>query len=154
MLYVFMKIILKEDIRGVGRKHEVKNVADGYGRNFLIARGKAWVATPQTIKNAESALALSEKEKAGREAAAAETIKKLDGQVVSVSTKANEKGSLFAGLSGEHIAALLDEKGYRGITAEVLKINEPLKSTGEHTVTLLLNGKKAGEFTLKVEREI
>ncbi|MBI1998931.1 MAG: 50S ribosomal protein L9, partial [Parcubacteria group bacterium] len=48
-----MKIILKEDVRGVGRKGEAKNVADGYGRNFLIARGKAEIATPQAVKNAE-----------------------------------------------------------------------------------------------------
>lgn len=149
-----MKIILKQDVRGVGRKYEVKNVADGYGRNFLIARGKAGMATPEATRNAERALALAEKERAEREIAAAETIKKLDGQMVAVSAKANEKGSLFAGFSAEHVAALLDGKGYKGITINTLKINEPLKTTGEHIISLLLNGKKIGEFTLKVEREI
>ena len=148
-----MKIILKENVKGVGRKYEVKDVADGYGRNFLIARGKAELATPQTIKNAGDALVSAEKEKTGREATAAEAIKKLNGGTVSVSAKANEKGSLFAGLGSEHISTLLEEKGYKGIAASVLGIEEPIKTVGNHPVTLLSNGKKAGEFTLKVEKE-
>ena len=117
-----MKVILKEDVRGVGRKYEVKNVADGYGRNFLIARGKAEVATPQTIKNAEWVLATAEAGKAKREVVLAEDIKKLDGGTVAISVKANEKGSLFAGLSSEYVITLLEKKGYKGIIAEVLKI--------------------------------
>lgn len=148
-----MKIILREDVRGVGRRYEIKNVADGYGRNFLIARGKAEIATPQTIKNAERMLASAEKEKAGRETAFAETIKKLNSQTVSISAKASEKGSLFAGLSNAQVAELLGKRGYEGITAETLKIDEPLKTMGAHSVVLLLNGKKIGEFTLKVEKE-
>ncbi|MBI3074731.1 MAG: 50S ribosomal protein L9 [Parcubacteria group bacterium] len=148
-----MKIILKEDVRGVGRKYEVKNVADGYGRNFLIAQGKAALATPQAVKNAESALRAAEAEKTKREAALGEDIKKLNGETIAVFAKANEKGSLFAGLGNEHVAAFLEKKGYKGITAEVLKIDEPIKTAGDHAVPLFLNGKKAGEFTLKVGKE-
>ncbi|MBI2099649.1 50S ribosomal protein L9 [Candidatus Uhrbacteria bacterium] len=148
-----MKVILKEDVRGVGRKHEVRNVADGYGRNFLLARGKAALATPQAVKNAGSALALAEAERAKKEAALGEDIKKLNGETIVVFAKANEKGSLFAGLGNEQVAALLKKMGYKGITAEVLKIDEPIKTAGDHIVPLLLGGKKAGEFTLKVEKE-
>ena len=148
-----MKVILKEDVRGVGRKYDVKNVADGYGRNFLIARGKAEFATSQAEKNAKSALHAAEAERAGSEATLAEDIKKLNGETIAVSAKANEKGSLFAGFSNEHIAEFLEKKGYKGITAEVLKIDEPLKTVGDHAVSLFLSGKKAGEFTLKVEKE-
>ncbi len=147
-----MKIILKEDVRGVGRKGEAKNVADGYGRNFLIARGKAEIATPQAVKNAEGALALAEEERAKKEAVIGEDIKKLNGETIAVFAKSNEKGSLFAGLGNEQVAALLEKKGYR-ITAEVLKIDEPIKTAGDHVVPLLIGGKKAGEFTLKVEKE-
>ncbi len=148
-----MKIILKEDVRGVGRKGEAKNVADGYGRNFLIARGKAEIATPQAVKNAEGALALAEEERAKKEAVIGEDIKKLNGETIAVFAKSNEKGSLFAGLGNEHVAAFLEKRGYKGITAEVLKIDEPIKTAGDHIVPLLLNGKKTGEFTLKVEGE-
>src|SRR3989344_2813830 len=105
-----MKIILKEDVRGVGRKYEVKDVADGYARNFLIARGKAALATPQAEKNAEGALRAAEAGRVKMETALAENIKKLDGEVVVISAKANEKGSLFAGLGSVHLASLLEKK--------------------------------------------
>ncbi|OGZ12202.1 MAG: 50S ribosomal protein L9 [Candidatus Lloydbacteria bacterium RIFCSPHIGHO2_02_FULL_51_22] len=148
-----MKIILKENIRGVGKKYEVKDVADGYARNFLIARNKAEYATPRAILSAQNAFA--EQEKAREEEAVAEkaVLGKLEGTVMRITANANEQGSLFAGIGKEQIVTALKEKGLKGFSRESFDMKEPIKTLGKHIIPLLLDGARAGDFVLEVERE-
>ena len=149
-----MKVIFKEDIRGIGRKYEVKNVADGYARNFLLARGKAELATPQAIVRALKVSAMREKEEADALTALGTQLKSIAGKEITISVKANEKGSLFAGIGGEQIAALLHKQGHGDMPHDTFRIENPIKTTGNHIITLFLHGKKTGEFVLKVEKQL
>ncbi len=149
-----MKIILKEEVRGVGRKYEIKDVADGYARNFLIARGKAEVATADTERRAKKALELHEKERVEAEAANSTLLKSLAGKEIIISAKANEKGSLFAGIGEEQVVVAAKEHGHGGISPGNIHLHEPIKTTGTHSVELRVHGKKVGEFAIKIEREL
>ena len=144
-----MKVIFKEDVRGVGRKYEVKNVADGYARNFLLLCGKAEQATPEAIARAEAARAkysvLAEK--------AGEALRSLSGTKLTFSAKANEQGALFAGIGADDIAALIKKEKGVAFSPAHIDISEPIKHTGEHVVLLLAEGKQVGTLSLIIEKE-
>ena len=144
-----MKVIFKEDVRGVGRKYEVKNVADGYARNFLLLRGKAEQATGAAILRAEKA---REKHLAA-EAAGGEAVRALSGTTLSLVAKANEKGALFAGVGIDDIIALIKKEKGVAVSPAHIGISEPIKHTGEHVVLLLAEGKQVGTLSLIIEKE-
>jgi len=148
-----MKVILKEDIFRVGRKHEIKDVANGYARNFLIPRGKAELATVRLEERAQKAFEASEKIRAGKEKAIEEKLNSLNEKEIITTARASEKGGLFAKISKEDIILLLKENGYGEIGEEQINFEEPIKTLGDHKIELLLDGKKKGEFTLKVENK-
>ena len=90
-----MKIILLQDISGVGRKGEVKNVSDGYGRNFLLPNKLGQIATPSTIASAEKMSKQAEQNKEVQKDILEKNIKGLKDLKVQLKAKANEKGHLF-----------------------------------------------------------
>src|ERR1035437_2337487 len=102
-----MKIILLKDIPKLGKKYEVKNASDGHAVNFLIPRGFAISATPENLRRFETEKAKYDGEKKVHEALLADNLKAIEGTVLTISGKANEKGHLFAGLHQAEIAAEL-----------------------------------------------
>ncbi|MBI2624324.1 50S ribosomal protein L9 [Candidatus Parcubacteria bacterium] len=132
-----MKVILLQDIEHLGRKHDVKDVADGYARNFLLPRKLVKIATPASIKEAEK---LCEQ----REAEAEEALKRteelasrVDGLELRLTEKANETGTFFAAISSTKIAAALTEQGF-AVAKEHVNLAEPIKEPGEYDLTLNL----------------
>ncbi len=129
-----MKVIFQQDVRGQGKKGEMKEVSEGYARNYLIPRGLAALATKDNL----NALALKEKakkaqearEKAEAEAAAA----KLKDVIVTIRAKAGSNGRLFGSVTSQEIADALKEQ--RGITVEKNRIvqADPIKSFGSYSV--------------------
>ncbi|MBI4118396.1 MAG: 50S ribosomal protein L9 [Parcubacteria group bacterium] len=145
-----MKIILLQDVPKVGRKYEVKDIADGFARNLLIPQGKAEVATQGALlrvkKHGE------ERARKGKEweATLAKALTKIDGQIVTLVLKANSKGSLFEGIDGERVRLALQEKTGTSVPVESLIFDAPIKKVGEYEIKVE-GGKKEARFTLKIE---
>ena len=107
-----MKVILKADVKGTGKKGDVVEVADGYGRNFLIKKGLAEAATASSVHEAAQKKAAQEFHKAEEVKALKALAAELDGKSVSVKIKTGENGKVFGSVTAAHVAAALSEAGY------------------------------------------
>jgi len=145
-----MKVILKQDVKGVGRRYEIKNVADGYANNFLIPKKLAEYASPDAIKKAELLKATDVAEMEIREKLTEKQIEMLKGVKISLNKKGNEKGHLFEQVHPIEISEALKEQAKIEIDPEFIVASEPIKTIGEHTVFVQI-GKNKGEFKLLVE---
>ena len=129
-----MKVIFTVDVKGQGKKGEMKDVSDGYGRNYLLPRKLAVEATTDNM----NALRLKEKAKAATIAAekakALENAKQLESIVVKVAARAGSAGKLFGAVTSQEISDALREQ--YGIEIEKQKIiqSEPIKSYGSYEV--------------------
>lgn len=145
-----MKVILKQDIKGVGRKFDIKDVSDGYANNFLIPKKLAVHASPEAIKNAKIQKETSIAEVAIRENLAKKQIEMLKDIKVSILKKANEKGNLFEKIHNDEIVKTLLEQAKISIDDDYLVVEEPIKEVGEHKINVVVGDNK-GFFTLVVE---
>lgn len=131
-----MKVILLQDIKGLGRKFDIKNVADGYARNFLIPRGLVKIATEQNIKETEIRKNRIEKEAEEIKNKLESMAKNSANQEFIFSVKTGEKGEIFGSVNKEDIKNRLfenyeDLKKCGDIEVELKK---PLKIIGEHLI--------------------
>lgn len=145
-----MKVIFNTDVRGQGKKGEMKEVSDGYARNYLMPRGLASPATADAV----NALKLKEKAKAAQmakeKAAAEENAKRLSGVVVQISARAGQGGRLFGAVTSQEIAEALREQ--HGIEIEKNKIvqAEPIKQFGSYEVKAKLVYEVSGTINVLV----
>ncbi len=129
-----MKVIFSADVRGQGKKGEMKEVSDGYARNYLLPRGLAVAATQDNLNAMKLRDAAKKRQMELEKAAAQENAKKLEGVIVKVKAKAGDKGRLFGSVTSKEIADALAEQ--HGIEIEKNKIvqAEPIKSFGSYEV--------------------
>ncbi len=143
-----MKLILKQDVKGLGKKGEMVNASDGYARNYLLPRGLAIEVNAQALnelKNKE----LAEKHKKEVELKAAqEAAEKLDGKTVRISAKAGQNGKLFGSVTSKEIAEAI--KNDFGIEADKRKITvEDIKNYGTYEAEVkMMSGITAKIFVL------
>lgn len=145
-----MKVILKADVKGQGKKGEIINVSDGYARNYLFKNNLAAEATAQTLNNARISAEAAEHRKAVEKAAALELKKKLDAESVTVKIKVGENGKLFGALNTQNIADALAQKGIE-VDKKKIVISEPIKSLGRYTVTVKCYAEISAKLTVTVE---
>ena len=145
-----MKVIFNVDVKGQGKKGELKEVSEGYARNFLLPRGLAAEATADNINT----LKLKEKAKqaqiAREKALAEENAKKLAGVQVTIRAKAGKNGKLFGAVTSQEIADAL--KAQHSIDIEKNKIvqNDPIKNFGSYTVKAKLGFEISGSINVLV----
>lgn len=145
-----MKVIFNADVKGQGKKGELKEVSDGYARNYLLPRKLATEATADNI----NALRLKEKahqaQIAKEKAQALETSKKLSGVQVLIRAKAGNGGKLFGAVTSQEISDAL--KAQHGIEIEKNKIvqSEPIKTFGGYTLKAKLGYEISGTINLMV----
>ena len=145
-----MKVIFNTDVRGQGKKGEMKEVSDGYARNYLLPRKLASEATADAL----NALKLKEKAKAAQmakeKALAEENAKRLSGVVVQISARAGQGGRLFGAVTSQEIADALREQ--YGIELEKNKIvqAEPIKQFGSFEVKAKLGYEVSGTINVLV----
>lgn len=145
-----MKVIFNTDVRGQGRKGEMKEVSDGYARNYLLPRKLASEATADAV----NAFKLREKAKAAQiardKALAEENAKKLEGIVVQVQAKAGQGGRLFGAVTSQEISDALREQ--HGIEIEKNRIvqSEPIKQFGSYEVKAKLGSEVSGTINVLV----
>lgn len=130
-----MKVILLKDVKGQGKKNDVIEVSDGYGRNFLIKNGLATVATSTQVNSINISKAAEEKRKAAEKAEAIKLAKELETKTVVVEIKTGETGKLFGALNTQAIADALKKQGV-DIDKKKIVLSDPIKSVGEYTITV------------------
>ncbi len=145
-----MKVILLKDIPNVGRKYEVKNVADGLAVNMLIPRGQAQIATDQALKRVEKEVAQAVADKKVQDTLLAKDLDKLNSLIIEVKEKANEKGHLFAGIRKEDLLEKIKAQTKLNISAEHILMEKPIKEVGEFVIPFKV-GDKRGSVKLIVE---
>jgi large subunit ribosomal protein L9 len=148
-----MKVLLTQDVFNLGHAGDVKVVADGYGRNFLLPRGLAVLATGGAIKSAEriagKALARRAQDRANVEAQAAV----IGGTTVTLTARSGEKGKLFGSVTAAHIAAELGKKLGTEIDKRRIGLREPIRDVGTYTIPVRLATDVAPTITVVVMPE-
>lgn len=146
-----MKVILIKQVPGLGQPGDIKNVADGYARNFLLIRGLAEFATPEKIQQQQSSLKRKEESKSTKQSVWDEILTKLPEVVINFKRKASKTGKLFAAISSKDIASELNKSLDSKISEAAIIADPPIKQVGEHQVKLVLDDTHQGEFTVTVE---
>lgn len=148
-----MKVILKQDVNKIGLKGELLDVSDGYGHNFLIARGLAEEATAGKIREHQEKQK-SQKLKDDKKLKLAEdTKKKICGKVIKMKVKAGEGGKLFGSVTSSQMAdAVLSQFGV-SVDKKDIKLDESIKQAGNYNFKIKLHPGVDAELTLKVETE-
>jgi large subunit ribosomal protein L9 len=148
-----MQIILLEKVGNLGGLGDVVKVKDGFGRNFLIPQGKAKRATEANKAEFAARRAELEKQQAAILAAAQARGEKLAGFVVSIAQKAGVVGRLFGSVTNGDIADALVAQGHDVAKALVRLPNGPLKTIGDHAVSVALHHDVVVDITVSVSAE-
>ncbi len=148
-----MKVILKADVRGKGKKGQMIEVAEGYARNFLMPKGLAVLATADAVNTMRLQEKAKAKADAEAKAAATEIAEKLKGIQVKVPSKGGEGGKLFGAVTGREIAAALKEQHGVDIDSKKLVLDEPIKSFGSYQVKAKLGFEISGTVYVIVTEE-
>lgn len=146
-----MKVILLKDVKNLGRQGDIKDVALGYARNYLVPQGLVEEATEKAIAEAQAKKAKKEEQAEKDLVAAEEIVKNLEGQTVEVSAKASEEGTLYAALPASKVITALKDKGFE-IKKDQLNISH-VKEVGEHEITINLDHGLEARFALIVNSE-
>lgn len=147
-----MKVLLIKDVYKLGRAGDVKKVADGYGRNFLLPQGMAVLATPGAMKTAERIRAKAAERRTilnEEMSVVAEALKKIQ---LSFGARAGETGKLYGSITSQEIADAIQQKSGYGIKRQQLDM-QPLRTLGEHTVRIRLTMDLIPEIKVTVYRE-
>ena len=148
-----MQIILLEKVANLGNLGDVVKVKDGFARNFLIPSGRARRATDKAVAEFEARRAELEKAQAEKLAASQALGEKLNGKTISVTQKAGVDGRLFGSVTNFDIAEGLKAAGFDVAKHQVRLPNGPLKTTGEHPVSLSLHTDVTADITVSVVGE-
>ena len=145
-----MKVILADDVDNLGRKGDVVSVADGYARNFLVPKGLALFASKGSLRQAEQMRrAREEQERKVKEAAAAR-IGALGASPVYISARAGEEGRLFGSVTKADVARAIEDQLGEKVDRHLVRLDDPIRSLGTHTVEINLHEEVNGMVTVEV----
>ncbi|HNX28181.1 MAG TPA: 50S ribosomal protein L9 [Syntrophomonadaceae bacterium] len=148
-----MKVILSKDIKDLGKMGEIKELADGYARNYLIPRGMAAEATKEKLKEIEEKNLKAQKTKQ-KEVTLAEDIKaKLDGKAIKINLKTGGGDKLFGAVTTKEIAELIEKQLKIKIDKKKIEIAEPVKHLGDYVIKIKLYPAIQAEVKLIVSTE-
>jgi len=147
-----MKVILLQDVEGLGKKYEVKDVKDGHARNFLIPEKKAQAATKQALKWLADQKEVIEKEAEEDLKKAQALASELDGLELNISVKVGDEGQLFESINSQKIVEKLKEMNFEVKKSQV-KLEEPIKDLGDFPVSIHLDHNLEAEIKVMVSAE-
>lgn len=133
-----MKVILLQDIKGTGKKGQIAEVSDGYGRNYLLPRKLAKEATSEALNALEKSRSADRHREEVRRQEAEVRSRELKGKVIQLEVKGGENGKLYGSVTNDQIATALKEQHGIEIDKRKLEQDEPIKSAGQAFVTLKL----------------
>lgn len=144
-----MKVILKENIENLGHLGDVKDVAPGYARNFLIPRGLVIAATAHNLAEVEHERGLIEARIEKLQGSARELAGKIDKAAVTISVKVGEDGKMFGSVTAKHIIDALAEQGIE-VDRHAIQLSSPVKSVGDVKVPVKLVRGVTAELAVSV----
>lgn len=147
-----MKVLLKQDVENLGYAGEVHKVADGYGRNFLLPRSLAEVASPSALKKASAWRERAEARRNQMKAEYAALAEKIQGVSLEFSAKAGDSGKLYGSITPAAIVDALNEKLGAEIDRRKVRV-DPLRQLGDHSVTVRLDTEYAPKFNVTIVSE-
>lgn len=147
-----MRVILLQDVLNVGKKNEIKEVADGFARNYLLAKKLAKPATQKAMEQISAEEKKREEEAEKELLKIQETAAKLDGFELEITVKAGEKNQLFSSVNSQIIAKELKKHGF-DIAKNQVELKEQIKELGESPVNIALGHGLEAEITVIVIAE-
>ena len=145
-----MKVILKDNIKGVGKKDEVINASDGYARNFLLPKGLAVEANRENMSKLKAKEDSKAYKKVVEKEEAKKVAEKLSGIQLKVPVKAGENGKIFGGVSAKEIADLLKQNYNIEVDKKKIDLKETIKTLGLRTISIKLYDGVIGNLKVDV----
>ncbi|MGQ9815032.1 MAG: 50S ribosomal protein L9 [Candidatus Roseilinea sp.] len=133
-----MKVLLTQDVYNLGQAGEVKTVADGYGRNYLLPRGMAVLATPGAIKRADTIKAAALRRRAQEQSDMQAVAQVINGATFTFTARAGEKGKLYGSITTAQIAEKISALLGREFDRRKIALREPIRMVGNYTVQVRL----------------
>ena len=148
-----MKVLLNESVKNVGRAGEIKEVKDGYARNFLIPRGLATMATVGTVKQAESQRQAEERREAKNRSANQTLGDKIGAATVTLRARVGENDRLYGAITAQDIATALTAEVGQEIDRRRVELDEPIRRLGEYKVPVRIARDIVPQVTVTVESD-
>ncbi len=147
-----MKVILLDDVPKLGRRGEIRDVADGYARNYLLPQKLALLATPANLKNLEQIKKRQEARGASARAEAEAWARTIETLTLTLSRQASEEGRLYGSVGVQDLVSFLAQHGIP-VEKRRVELQEPIKMVGEHTVPVRLHPEITAQLKVIVSRE-
>ena len=148
-----MKVIFLQDVPNVARAGEIKEVADGYGRNFLIPKKLALLATPSATSTVEVQQRITERSQAQTEAEMTELAQQLEGKEITLKAKTGAKDRLFGSITSADIASELQNATGQVVDKKKIELAEPIRQLGSYEVAIKLAKDIAPKIKVIIEKE-
>lgn len=148
-----MKVVLKADIKGTGKKGDIVNVADGYGRNYLLARGLAVEANAKALNDIKNIRLAQEHHAQEQLDAAKAAAAKMDGKTIRLTARAGQGGKLFGSVTSKEIAAEIESKFGETVDKKKIVLESEIKSFGTFTAEIKLHPGVTAKVYVAVSEE-
>ena len=145
-----MKVLFKKDVADVAKAGQVKDVADGYARNYLIPRGLAVAATTGTLRQVADLKAVAARHAAEEELTAQGLKQRLEAQPILIEAKAGSQGRLYGSVTTTDVASAIQKQLGASIEKRDLEINDPVRQVGSYEVTARLHRNVQATVTIEV----
>ena len=133
-----MKVILLQDIKGTGKKDQILEISDGYARNFLLPRKLAREATSEALNSIEKSKSADKHREEVKKAEAEKLAREIKGKVVQLSVRGGDNGKIYGSVTNDQISTAIKQQLGADIDKRKVEIEEPIKTAGQHFVTLKL----------------
>ena len=147
-----MKVILKQDVKSIGKKDEIHEVSDGYARNYLLPRGFAVAVNKGTLRQAEARKLKLQKEREERLAVAKALAEKIEALEIVLPMAVGENDKLFGSVSAQVVADAINAQGIEIGKADVL-LDEGIRELGDYTIVIKVSGDVKANLKLKVTKK-
>ena len=147
-----MKVILKQDVKSIGKKDEIHEVSDGYARNFLLPRGLAAAADATALNIARTKEAAADYHEAAARAAAQELAGRIQGKTVTIEAKGGASGRMFGKITGKEVAAALSQTVGQTVDKKKVELEaRDIKDAGEYSARVRLYAGVTADFKVLVK---
>lgn len=145
-----MKVVLLKDVKGTGKKGEIKDVADGFAKNFLLKNGSAKIADNSAISENKNMKEANAFHKAQEVASAKELAKKIEGKTVCMKIKCGENGKTFGSVTSKEIADELEKQGIK-LDKKKIELKDSIKTVGTYNVVAKVFPEISAKFVVEVQ---
>lgn len=148
-----MKVVLRKDVADLGKAGEIKEVADGYGRNYLIPRGLAAPASKTAVSNVEAQRTAEARHRARLSAEHQELAQRIADTSLIVHARTGEQGRLYGSVTSADLATALSQALGRDVDKRDIELDEPIRHLGSHTARVRIAPHVVAPLAVVVEAE-